>query len=106
MVIDMNDGRVGTLEQLRRFLGGTLDVHFAPASDAASRRWRCHRSVWWTPSLPLLTSTQDDLAGRPISCPSSIRLSFCDASLRNTSPRCWRNCPYSVWRRHFEMNTT
>jgi len=37
MVIDMNDGRVGTLEQLRRLLGGTLDVDFAPASDAASR---------------------------------------------------------------------
>jgi hypothetical protein len=56
MVTDMNDGRVGTLEQFRRFLGGTLDEHFAPASDAASRRRRCHRSVRWTPSLPLLLS--------------------------------------------------
>jgi hypothetical protein len=37
MVIAMNDGRVGTLEQLRRFLDGTLDVQFASASDAASR---------------------------------------------------------------------
>ncbi len=37
MVIDMNDGRIGTLDQLRRFLDGTLDVQFAPASDAASR---------------------------------------------------------------------
>jgi transposase InsO family protein len=37
MVIDMNDSRIGTLEQLRRFLDGTLDVQFAPATDAASR---------------------------------------------------------------------
>src|SRR6476659_5099825 len=38
--------------------------------------------------------------------PSSTRLSFWDASLRNTSPRCTRNCPHSVLRRHLGMNTT
>lgn len=37
MVIDMNDSRIGTLEQLRRFLDGMLDVQFAPATEAASR---------------------------------------------------------------------
>src|SRR6185295_5392282 len=40
-----------------------------------------------------------------IRCPSSTRLSFCAASLRNTSPKCCRNCPYSTLRRHFGMNT-
>jgi hypothetical protein len=45
MVIDMNDSRIGTLEQLRRFLDGTLDVQFAPASDAASRYGHIARVV-------------------------------------------------------------
>src|SRR5712664_1189227 len=39
-------------------------------------------------------------------CPSSMRLSFCVASLRKTSPKCWRSCPYNVLRRHFGINTT
>src|SRR5215472_6967564 len=38
-------------------------------------------------------------------CPSSIRLSFCSASLRNTSPKCRRNSPYSTFLRHLGMNT-
>jgi transposase InsO family protein len=37
MVIDMNDSRIGTLEQLRRFLDGTLEVRFTPATDATGR---------------------------------------------------------------------
>src|SRR5215211_6679733 len=41
-----------------------------------------------------------------IRCPSSIRLSFWAASLRNTSPRCFRNWPYNTFLRHFGMNTT
>src|ERR1700745_2421161 len=39
-------------------------------------------------------------------CPSSILLSFCVASLRNTSPRCFLNSPYRVFLRHLGMNTT
>src|SRR3990170_3222423 len=39
-------------------------------------------------------------------CPSSMRLSFCAASFRNTSPRCLRSVPYNVLRRHFGINTT
>ena len=41
-----------------------------------------------------------------IRCPSSIRLSFCCARCRNTSPRCFRSYTYNVLRRHFGMNTT
>jgi len=41
-----------------------------------------------------------------IKCPSSIRLSFCCASLRNISPKCLRSSPYSTFRRHFGINTT
>src|SRR5215217_6884492 len=40
-----------------------------------------------------------------IRCPSSTRLSFWPASLRNTSPRWTLNWPYSTLRRHFGMNT-
>ena len=36
----------------------------------------------------------------------ATRFSFCCASLRNTSPRCRLNSPYSVFLRHFGMNTT
>lgn len=39
-------------------------------------------------------------------CPSSIRRSFCPASLRNTSPQWFLNCRYNVLRRHFGINTT
>src|SRR5258708_33048575 len=39
-------------------------------------------------------------------CPSSIRLSFCAANLRNTSPRCCLICPNSVSLLHLGMNTT
>src|SRR5215471_11234027 len=39
-------------------------------------------------------------------CPSSILLSFCAASLRNTSPRWGRSSAYSVFLRHLGMNTT
>ena len=39
-------------------------------------------------------------------CPSSIRLSFCSASLRNPSPRYFRNSPYSAFRRPLGINTT
>jgi hypothetical protein len=45
MVIDMSDGRVGTLGQLRRFLDGTLGVQFVSASDAASRYGHLARVV-------------------------------------------------------------
>src|SRR5829696_3774783 len=38
--------------------------------------------------------------------PSKISLSFCCASLRNISPRCFFNCPYNVCLRHFGINTT
>src|SRR5260370_36711396 len=38
--------------------------------------------------------------------PSSIRLSFCSASLRNTSPKCWRRLLYSTFLRPFGMKTT
>src|SRR5574338_1330564 len=38
--------------------------------------------------------------------PSTIWLSFCAASLRNTSPRCWRNSLYKVLRRHFGIKIT
>src|SRR5258708_18787092 len=39
-------------------------------------------------------------------CPSSIRLSFCSASLRNTSPKCLRRLPYDTFLRHFGIKTT
>src|SRR5258708_11016419 len=39
-------------------------------------------------------------------CPSSIRLSFCSASLRNTSPKCLRRLPYNTFLRHFGIKTT
>src|ERR1022692_3093423 len=39
-------------------------------------------------------------------CPSSIRLSFCSASSRNTSPKYFRNSPYNAFRRPFGINTT
>src|SRR2546428_9377511 len=39
-------------------------------------------------------------------CPSSMRLSFCVASLRNASPKCCRSCPYNVLRRPFGIKTT
>src|SRR5215218_3295669 len=39
-------------------------------------------------------------------CPSSIRLPFCAASLRNTSPRCGRSWTYNVFLRHLGMKTT
>src|SRR5438445_4276325 len=35
-----------------------------------------------------------------------MRHSFCAASFRNTSPRCRRSSPYSVFLRHFGMKTT
>lgn len=45
MVIDMNDSRLGTLEQLRRFLDGTLEVRFTVATDVASRYAHIARMV-------------------------------------------------------------
>src|SRR5664279_3335073 len=39
-------------------------------------------------------------------CPSSIRLSFCSASLRNTSPKYFLSSPYNAFRRPFGINTT
>jgi hypothetical protein len=45
MVIDMNDSRIGTLEQWRRFLDGTLEVQFTAATDAASRYAHIARGV-------------------------------------------------------------
>lgn len=45
MVIDMNDSGIGTLEQLRGFLDGTLEVRFAPATDAAGRYGHIARVV-------------------------------------------------------------
>src|SRR5664279_5624335 len=39
-------------------------------------------------------------------CPSSIRLSFCSASLRNTSPKYFLRSPYNAFRRPFGINTT
>ena len=41
-----------------------------------------------------------------IRCPSRMRLSFCSANFRNTSPRCRRSCSYNVLRRHFGIKTT
>src|SRR5512138_3443932 len=41
-----------------------------------------------------------------IRCPSSTRLSFCSASRRKTSPRCFRTPSYSTFLRHFGMKTT
>src|SRR5271167_4966892 len=38
--------------------------------------------------------------------PSSIRHSFCSASLRNTSPKCFRRLPYNTFLRHFGIITT
>src|SRR5579863_8699337 len=38
--------------------------------------------------------------------PSSIRLCFCSARRRNTSPRCCRSSLYSVLRRHLGMKIT
>src|SRR5271165_1852321 len=38
--------------------------------------------------------------------PSSTRLSFCSANLRNTSPKCCLSSLYSVFLRHFGINTT
>src|SRR6516165_6654688 len=35
-----------------------------------------------------------------------MRLSFCSANVRNTSPTCFLNSPYSALRRHLGMNTT
>src|SRR6516164_368217 len=71
----------------------------------------------WIALLPLINPTTCDTAylggiaiimctWSGIRCPSSIRLSFCSASLRNTSPRCRRNSPYSTFLRHLGMNTT
>src|SRR5664280_2357983 len=39
-------------------------------------------------------------------CPSSIRLSFCSASLRNTSPTYFLRSPYNAFRRPLGINTT
>ena len=38
MVIDMNDARLETIEQIREFLAGTADVAFAVPADEAKRR--------------------------------------------------------------------
>ena len=35
MVIDMNDARLDTIEQIREFLAGTADENFSPPSDQA-----------------------------------------------------------------------
>ena len=40
-----------------------------------------------------------------IKCPSSMRLSFCKASVRNTSPRCFRNSLKSSFLQPFGINT-
>jgi len=40
-----------------------------------------------------------------ITCPSSTRLSFCSARLRNTGPRCSLHFSNSSLRRYFGMNT-
>jgi transposase InsO family protein len=37
MVIDMNESRIRTLEQVRQFLAGTLQVNFQPRADDAER---------------------------------------------------------------------
>ncbi|MEO8508009.1 MAG: hypothetical protein ABI593_10295 [Betaproteobacteria bacterium] len=37
MVIDMNEGRLGTIEQIREFLAGTADVVFSTTEDPAAR---------------------------------------------------------------------
>jgi len=37
MVIDMNDAKLVTLEQLRGFLAGTADLHLTPPADPAAR---------------------------------------------------------------------
>src|ERR1035437_8420377 len=34
-----------------------------------------------------------------------MRLSFCSANLRKTSPKCWRRLPYNTLRRHFGIKT-
>ena len=37
MVIDMNESKIRTLEQVRQFLGGTADVQFAFRGDDGAR---------------------------------------------------------------------
>jgi len=37
MVIDMNDARLETIEQIREFLAGTADVAFSGPPDESSR---------------------------------------------------------------------
>jgi len=37
MVIDMNDARLETIEQIREFLAGTADVAFSGPRDESSR---------------------------------------------------------------------
>lgn len=37
MVIDMNESRLTTVEQLRAFLAGTLEVQFQPLNDNQQR---------------------------------------------------------------------
>src|SRR6185437_9667404 len=67
--------------------------------------------------LPLMNPTTCDTAylggieiimctWSDIRCPSSIRLSFCSAKRRNTSPKYRRSCSYSVFLRHLGMKTT
>ena len=64
----------------------------------------------WMAVFPLMNPTACDTAyfggidiimwtWSGIKCPSSIRLSFCSANLRNTSPRYRRNCTYGVFLR-------
>ena len=37
MVIDMNEARLDTIEQIREFLAGTADVVFSTTEDQAAR---------------------------------------------------------------------
>src|SRR5689334_15145864 len=71
----------------------------------------------WTALLPLMWPTTCDTAYfggiEIITCtwsgirwPSSIRLSFCAAKRRRTSPRYGRSRPNRAFRRPFGMNTT
>jgi len=88
MVIDMNEARLDTIEQIREFLAGTADVVFSTTEDQATRHrfvatvLRRHRyfkparaiagSVRLHAAADRLHPTAPDQAGRPLSAGAAL----------------------------------
>src|SRR5271157_1060850 len=98
----------------------TVDTKYPRAQKCCPTKFRFfspYTRAKWIALLPLINPITCDnayLGGiaiimctwSGIRCPSSIRLSFCSASLRNTSPKCRRSSPYRIFLRHLGINTT